>query len=188
MVSQGFAPGDVQFYNSDFNSQAGDLVSGKVAQFGGDAAAELYTAPSSSTMPHRELPVSDPVLSFNAPLNIMCNETYANNNDIGAVNIREVYGSYDSSYGMTNTVCTEMRMVARALYDAGPNPTREDIYDAFRNMGSVDIQHQLPATFGPNKFGAPDVVTELVFQFPCPNDADIPTCVEQTAPYRRIGE
>ncbi|MDE0118322.1 MAG: hypothetical protein OXT07_17110 [bacterium] len=79
-------------------------------------------------------------------------------------------------------------MVARALYDAGPNPTRQDIFTAFANMGLVDIQHQLPATFGPDKFGAPDVVTELVFQFPCPNDPDIPTCVEQTAPYRRIGE
>ncbi len=189
MVNQGFSPGDVQFYNSDFNSQAGDLVSGKVAQFGGDAAAGLYNgAIIIDDAPTGNFRSNDPVLSFNAPLNIMCNETYAANSAIDARHIRDVYGSYDSAYGMTNTVCSEMRMVARALYDAGPNPTREDIYDAFANLGSVDIQHQLPATFGPDKFGAPDVVTELVFNFPCPGDPDIPTCVQQTAPYRALGE
>ena len=189
MVNQGFAPGDVQFYNSDFNSQAGDLVSGKVAQFGGNAAAEMYNGTIIiDDAPTGNFRSDDPVLSFNAPLNIMCNETYAAHSAIGASHVREVYGSYDSAYGMTSTVCTEMRMVARAIYDAGPNPTRHDIYDAFANLGSVDIQHQLPATFGPDKFGAPDVVTELVFNFPCPADPDIPTCVQQTAPYRPIGD
>ncbi|MDE0235825.1 MAG: ABC transporter substrate-binding protein [bacterium] len=189
MVNQGYAPGDVQFYNSDFNSQAGDLVSGKVAQFGGDAAAEMYNGTIIiDDAPTGNFRSDDPVLSFNAPLNIMCNETYAANSAIGASHTREIYGSYDSAYGMTSTVCTEMRMVARAIYDAGPNPTRQDIYTAFQNLGSVDIQHQLPATFGPNKFGAPDVVTELVFNFPCPGDPDIPTCVQQTAPYRSLGE
>ena len=188
MVNQGYAPGDVQFYNSDFNSQAGDLVSGKVAQFGGDAAAEMYNGTIIiDDAPTGNFRSDDPVLSFNAPLNIMCNETYAANSAIGASHTREIYGSYDSAYGMTNTVCSEMRMVARAIYDAGPNPTRQDIYAAFQNLGSVDIQHQLPATFGPNKFGAPDVVTELVFNFPCPGDPDIPTCVQQTAPYRPLG-
>ena len=190
MINQGFAAGDVQFYNSDLNSQAGDLVSGKVAQFGGDAAADLYNgAIIIDDAPTGNFRVTDnPVVSFNAPLNIMCNETYAANSSIGARRQRDVYGSYDSAYGMTSTVCTEMRMMARALYDAGPNPTRDDIYNAFANLGSVDIQHQLPATFGPDKFGAPDVVTELVFQFPCPRDPDIPTCIEQTAPHRRLGE
>ena len=188
MVNQGYAPGDVQFYNSDFNSQAGDLVSGKVAQFGGDAAAEMYNGTIIiDDAPTGNFRSDDPVLSFNAPLNIMCNETYAANSAIGASHTREIYGSYDSAYGMTSTVCTEMRMVARAIYDAGPNPTRQDIYTAFQNLGSVDIQHQLPATFGPDKFGAPDVVTELVFNFPCPGDPDIPTCVQQTAPYRPLG-
>ena len=188
MVNQGYAPGDVQFYNSDFNSQAGDLVSGKVAQFGGDAAAEMYNGTIIiDDAPTGNFRSDDPVLSFNAPLNIMCNETYAANSAIGASHTREMYGSYDSAYGMTSTVCTEMRMVARAIYDAGPNPTRQDIYTAFQNLGSVDIQHQLPATFGPDKFGAPDVVTELVFNFPCPGDPDIPTCVQQTAPYRPLG-
>ena len=190
MASQGFAPGDVQFYNSDFNSQAGDLVSGKVPQFGGDISGQIYNG----TVIIDDAPTGnfrvkeDPVLSFNAPLNIMCNETYAANSPIGARHERDVVGNYDSAYGMTSSVCTQMRMVARAIYDAGPNPTREGIYSAFANLGSVDIQHQLPATFGPDKFGAPDVVTELVFQYPCPRDPDLPSCVEQTAPYRRIGE
>ncbi|WP_420637918.1 hypothetical protein [Candidatus Poriferisocius sp.] len=188
MVSQGFAPGDVQFFNSDFNSQAGDLVSGKVAEFGGDAAGAMYNGTIIiDDAPTGNFRVTEnPALSFNAPLNIMCNETYAANSPRGYSHQREVYGSYDSSYGMTSSVCTEMRMVARAIYDAGPNPTRQDIYDAFANLGPVDIQHQLPASYGPDKFGAPDVVTQLIFQYPCPRDPDIPTCVEQTHPYRLI--
>ncbi len=190
MSSQGFSAGDVQFYNSDFNSQAGDLVSGKVVQFGGDIAGQLYNG----TIIVDDAPTGyfrvteDPVLSFNAPINVLCNATYAANSPKGFSHDFWVRGSYDSAYGMTSTVCTEMRMIARAIYDAGPNPTRQDIYDAFANLGPVDLQHMLPATFGPDKFGAPDVVTELVFQYPCPRDPDLPTCVEQTAPYRRIGE
>ena len=189
MASQGYRPGDVQFYNSDFNAQAGDLVSGKVAQFGGDISAEIYNGTIIiDDAPTGNFRSDDPILSFNAPLNIMCNETYATNNAIGARHERDVYGSYASGYGMTSSVCTAMRALARAIYDAGPNPTRQDIYDAFANLGSVDIQHQLPATFGPDKWGAPDVVTELEFQFPCPGDPDIPTCIQQIAPYRPVGE
>ena len=37
MLNQGYEPGDVQFYASDFNSQAGELVSSKILQFGGEA-------------------------------------------------------------------------------------------------------------------------------------------------------
>ena len=188
MASQGYSPGDVQFYNSDFNAQAGDLVSGKVAQFGGNISAEIYNGTIIiDDAPTGSFRSEDPVLNFNAPLDIMCNETYAANNAIGARHERDVYGSYDSAYGMTSVVCTQMRVVARALYDAGPNPTRQDIYDAFANLGPVDIQQQLPATFGPGKYGAPDVVTVLEFNFPCPGDPDIPTCIQQIAPYRRIG-
>ncbi|WP_419919584.1 hypothetical protein [Candidatus Poriferisocius sp.] len=187
MVSQGIAPGDVQFYNSDFNSQAGDLVSGKVPQFGGEAAGQLYNG----TIIIDDAPTGyfrvteDPVLSFLAPYNVMCNETYAANSPKGLSH--ELVDGDDSAYGMVSTVCSQMRMIARAIYDAGPNPTRDDIYTAFANLGSVDVQHQLPASFGPEKYGAPDVVTELVFQFPCPRNPDILSCVEQTKPFRPIG-
>ena len=42
MVTQGFAPGDVQFYNSDFNSHGNEVVAGLIVTFGGDAAGALY--------------------------------------------------------------------------------------------------------------------------------------------------
>ena len=101
MINQGFAAGDVQFYNSDLNSQAGDLVSGKWRSLAGDAAADLYNgAFIIDDAPTGNFRVTDnPVVSFKPPLNIMCNETYAANSSIGARRQRDVYGSYDSAYG-----------------------------------------------------------------------------------------
>ena len=42
MVTQGVKPGQVQFYQSGYNAQNGDLVSSKVVTFAGDEAGKLY--------------------------------------------------------------------------------------------------------------------------------------------------
>ena len=49
MVGQGFKPGSVQFVNSNFNSQAGDLVSGKTAFVNGALVTGTVTAGSNVT-------------------------------------------------------------------------------------------------------------------------------------------
>ena len=41
----------------------------------------------------------------------------------------------NSPYGMIAGACTQLRTSLRAIYDAGPNPTREDIYEALSNLG-----------------------------------------------------
>src|SRR4029077_5069218 len=42
MTTQGVKPGDIQFYNTDYNAQSGDLASSKVVAFGGAEAGALY--------------------------------------------------------------------------------------------------------------------------------------------------
>ena len=42
MATQGVKPGQIQFYNTDYNAQSGDLVSSKVVKFGGAKAGALY--------------------------------------------------------------------------------------------------------------------------------------------------
>ena len=40
--AQHLKPGQIQFYNTDYNAQSGDLVSSKVVKFGGEKAGALY--------------------------------------------------------------------------------------------------------------------------------------------------
>ena len=42
MADEGVKPGQIAMYQSDYLAQSGDLVSGKVVEFGGDKAGKLY--------------------------------------------------------------------------------------------------------------------------------------------------
>ena len=167
MHNQGFAPGDVQFYASDFNSQAGELVSSKVVAFGGEAAGNLYNGAliidDADTGAYR-LEDYQP-----RPFNEMCNDTYGANNPSGAnhENADRMDGSGSSAYGMVSTVCNIMRTALRAIYAAGDNPTRADIYAALANMGPIDSNEMLPFTIRPGKTQAPDAIHTLRFEYPC---------------------
>ncbi|HEX7095410.1 MAG TPA: hypothetical protein VF183_05975, partial [Acidimicrobiales bacterium] len=177
MVTQGFDPNALQIYNSDFNSQAGDLTSSKVVEFGGDAAGAMYDGTiiydSDATGAFR-LPDYQP-----AQFDEMCNRVYTENNESGdhyEQNVEE----QSSPYGMVTTVCSEVRVMARALFAAGPNPTRDDIAAALENLGPIDIGGMDPASFRPGKYTAPDVVYPLEFNFPCEVQPAIRTCILPT--------
>ena len=103
MHNQGFAPGDVQFYASDFNAQAGELVSSKIVAFGSEAAGNLYNGAlivdDANTGAYRldgyELPV----------FNEMCNDTYAANSPSGASHqtrgpLAGIVGAADGGQGL----------------------------------------------------------------------------------------
>ena len=167
MANQGFAPGDVQFYASDFNAHAGELVSSKVVAFGGEAAGNLYNGAliidDADTGAYR-------VEGYQPrPFNEMCNDTYGANNPSGAnhENADRLDGSGSSAYGMVATVCNIMRTALRAIYAAGDNPTRADIYAALANLGPIDSNEMLPFTIRPGKTQAPDAIHTLRFEFPC---------------------
>ena len=166
LLAQGFEPGDVQFYASDFNSQAAELVASKIVQFGGEAAGALYNGAiildSRDTGAYR-LEGYEP-----RAFNEMCNDTYGANSPSGANHEPEDrHEGGNSRYGMTSSVCMKMRILLRGLYDAGDNPNRADIYAALANLGAVDSNEMYPSSIRPGKTRTPDVIHNLVFEFPC---------------------
>lgn len=185
MVAQGFEPGDVQFYASDFNSQAGELVSSKIVAFGGQAAGDLYNGAiiidDANTGAYR-LEGYEPLV-----YNEMCNDVYGANSPSGANHESVDRSTGSSAYGMVATVCDIVRIAARAIYDAGDNPTRQGIYEAMANLGPIDSNEMLPFSIRPGKTQAPDAIHTLRFESPCTKDAPFgeeQICVYPTDDYR----
>ena len=103
MHNQGFAPGDVQFYASDFNAQAGELVSSKIVAFGGEAAGNLYNGAliidDANTGAYRLEGYRLPVF------NEMCNDVYAANSPSGATHQFADPSQGSSAQRMVARVC-----------------------------------------------------------------------------------
>jgi hypothetical protein len=182
MVTQGFAPGDVQFYNSSFNAQSNEVVTSKIADFGGEAASALYdgaviidSAATSNFLSDEEWPVP----SFNQ----LCIDVYAAN---GGEQL--AYGG--AVEGMLSIVCAEVRVMARAIYDAGDNPTRDDIGNAIAGLGPVDGNHMIPMSFGPGKYGASDATQTGAWTFPCEIEGgafdENDTCIVNNSDYELV--
>ena len=165
MLNQGFGPGDVQFYASDFNSQAGELVSSKILQFAGEAGGALYNG--AKILDARDVGAYRLEGYEPRAFNEMCNDTYGENSPSGANHESEDRYDGNSRYGMAVAVCEIMRIVLRAIYDAGDNPTREDVYTALANLGPIDSNEMYPASIRPGKTRTPDVIHNLIFEYPC---------------------
>jgi len=187
MATQGFKPGDVQFYASDFNSQAGELVSSKIVAFGGEAAGALYNGAivvDDADTGNYRLEDYEP-----RAFNEMCNDVYGANSASGANHEWDEYSTGSSAYGMVSTVCNIMRTALRAIYEAGDNPTRADVYEALANMGNIDSSEMLPYSLAPGKTQAPDAIHTLRFEYPCtkghPFGAEN-TCIYPIDEYRLV--
>jgi hypothetical protein len=167
MVTQGVQPGDIQMYQSGYQAQSGDLVSSKVIDFSGEEAGRLYNGTviidAGNTGAYRE-PGFEP-----SEYGEMCNREYQ---EAGG----EKYSPSDpatlSAYGATTGTCSFIRIIARALDAAGPNPTREDIAAAVEGLGGLDAAGDYPGSFGPGKYTAPNVLYKVVFHYPCPDPED----------------
>lgn len=165
MVTQGFEPGDVQIYNSDFNSQGNEVVADLILTFGGATAGELYdgTVMLVTTDQGR---FRDPAWEPSA-FGEMCMREYRENSPLG-----EDYDPRDpvdtNKYGILSLVCGIYRMALRGLYDAGPNPSRADIAAALENLGRVDLPFMLPASLAPGKWAMGDSLQPVTFRYPCP--------------------
>ena len=180
MVTQGFEPGDVTFFQSNLNSQEGDLVSSKVVAFGGEAAGELYNGAFIVTSSYTSLWQNTD--GFIPPFNEMCLETYEANGGTA-----HDYFASDSNTpsGMVATVCTQTRIMARILYNAGDNPTPESIEAAIANLGPVDLNSMIPGSVD-GASGAPDAVQIQRYSYPCelPNSYDDNlTCMVSSGEY-----
>ena len=165
MHNQGFEPGDVQFYASDFNAQAGELVSSKIVAFGGEAAGNLYNGAliidDANTGAYRLEGYRLPVF------NEMCNDVYAANSPSGATHQSADPSQGSSAQRMVARVCNIMRTALRAIHDAGDNPTRAGIYTALASLGPIDSSGMLPFSLRPGKTQAPDAIHTLRFEYPC---------------------
>ena len=166
MVTQGFAPGDVKFYNSDFNSHGNEIVAGLIVTFGGDAAGALYDG--TVLLVHGDsgryrLPNYPGATAFDT----MCMREYRENSSLG-----ENYDPRDpaetNKHGMVGLVCSIYRVALRALYDAGPNPSRADVFAALENLGPVDLVSMLPGSLAPGKWTMGDSLQPVTFRYPCP--------------------
>jgi hypothetical protein len=165
MVTQGFKPGDVQFYQTGYNAQAGDLVSSKVVEFGGKEAGALYNG-TVIIAPDRtgafRLPGFKP-----SEFGEMCNKEYqAAGGDKYTADDPET----NSAYGATAGACSFVRIIARAVDAAGPNPTREDLAKAVENIGALDSDDTIPPNFAPGKYTAPNELNRLKWNYPCAAD------------------
>ena len=166
MVTQGFAPGDVRFYNSDFNSHGSEIVAGLIVTFGGDAAGALYDG--TVLLVHGDsgryrLPDYPGATAFDE----LCMREYRENSPLG-----EDYDPRDpaetNKHGMVGLVCSVYRVALRALYDAGPNPSRADVFAALENLGPVDLVSMLPGSLAPGKWTMGDSLQPVTFRYPCP--------------------
>jgi hypothetical protein len=172
MLNQGFQPGDVQFYASDFNSQATEIVASKIVQFGGVAAGELYHGArimdSRDTGAYR-LEGYEP-----RAFNEMCNDLYGAHSPSGTNHESEDRHDGNSRYGMVGSVCTVLRTALRAIYDSGDNPTRADVYATLANLGPIDTNEMIPGSIRPGKTRVPDALHNLVWEFPCTKPYGLP--------------
>ncbi len=161
MVNQGYEPGDVRFFASEYGAQANELVAGQIAN--NVEAGILYNGATiidfKTTGEFR-----DPDFQPNAMAGL-CNELYGDHSPSGASHDWRTLG--DSAFGMTETVCHIIRLMARTLYDAGDNPTLADVHEALVNLGPVDVNGMTPASIRPDKTQASDAIQTLDFIFPC---------------------
>ncbi|MYI57307.1 MAG: ABC transporter substrate-binding protein [Acidimicrobiaceae bacterium] len=161
MVNQGYEPGDVRFFASDFNSQTSELVSGQIAN--NVEAGNLYNGATiidfRTTGEYRDPDYVPNAMADN------CNRLYSENSPSGASHDWRTLG--DSAYGMVGSVCGIVRIMARGLYDAGDNPTIADVREAIVNLGPVDNNAMSPASLRPGKTQMADSIQTLDFSFPC---------------------
>jgi ABC-type branched-subunit amino acid transport system substrate-binding protein len=117
-------------YETSYNALGSDLVQSKVLQVGGPDLAEYYdgaTLVSATVAGDWRLPGFTP-----PPIGSMCNDVYAENTTTGDSFEPNTDGY--TKWGMVGLSCTNMRIVARAMYDAGPKLTQQSFVNALRKL------------------------------------------------------
>ena len=129
------------FIQSGLDGQGLDAVSSQVAEFGGSPAGGYYDGAwlidASATGSHR-------LDGFETrPFDEMCNRSYAQTGGRPPANADD---RTDDVYRTVTEACSLVRAIARALHDAGPDPTRLGFQVALAALGSVDVPDMRPAT------------------------------------------
>ena len=130
-----------RFIQSGLDAQGLDSVSSEVAEFGGSPAGAYYSGAwildASATGSHR-------LDGFETrPFDEMCNHSYA---EAAQRRTATVDDPATDVYRTVTEACSLVRAVARAVYDAGPDPTRLGIQVALAALGPMDVSDMRPAT------------------------------------------
>ena len=107
----------------------------KVLQVGGPDLAKYYDGAkvvSATVAGDWRLPGFSP-----PPIGTMCNDVYAKNTKTGDSFEPDTDGY--TKWGMVGLSCTNMRMMARAMYDAGPKLTQQSFVNALRKLPADPI-------------------------------------------------
>jgi hypothetical protein len=186
LAKAGLQPAGVKIYNTDFNNQASEIVTAKISELGGPDSGRLY---NDATLLD-DSPGGAYRLSNFQPgaFSEMCNREYAANSKKVTTAYNPKDETQSNAYGMVSTVCAELRLILRGAYAAGPNPTRADLATAMQTLGPVDLNYGTPGSLGPDKFSAPDAITSLRYQYPCPTvtKSASQSCIVPLAPTRSI--
>jgi hypothetical protein len=165
MVTQGVKPGQIQMYQSGYNAQNGDLVSSKVITFAGEDAGKLYNG--------TKIVAAGATGAFREPgfkpneFGEMCNREYQ---AAGGPKYSASDPATNSPYGATVGSCVYVRLIARAVEKAGPNPTRKSLAAAMESLGPIDTGGEFPGSFAKGKYTAPNALNEMTFHYPCAAD------------------
>ena len=129
------------FIQSGLDAQGLDSVSSEVAEFGGTPAGAYYSGAwildASATGSHR-------LDGFETrPFDEMCNRSYA---EAAQRRIATVDDPATDVYRTVTDACSLVRAVARAVHDAGPDPTRLGVQVALAVLGPLDVSGMRPAT------------------------------------------
>ncbi len=148
-----------QIIQSAFNQQDDELSTNHIFNYGGSEVADYYNGTIIFSHPYVE---GQRIFESQfSPFEEMCIKEYSRVSDLDQHSIDP---------RRTETVlkiCSITRYIARALYDAGVNPSRRIIHDSLSSLGSVDSPGLSFGSFTLNKPTRPSSIQHMEYQFPC---------------------
>ena len=148
-----------QIIQSAFNQQDDEQSTNHIFNYGGSKVADYYNGTIIFSHPYVENQrIFESQLS---PFEEMCIKEYSRVSDLDQHSIDP---------RRTETIlkiCSITRYIARALYDAGVNPSRRRIHESLSTLGPVDSPGLSFGSFTLNKPTRPSSIQHMEYQFPC---------------------
>tara|TARA_B110000014_G_scaffold32477_2_gene20456 strand:+ start:17271 stop:19061 length:1791 start_codon:yes stop_codon:yes gene_type:complete len=148
-----------QIIQSAFNQQDDEQSTDHIFNYGGSGVADYYDGTIIFSHPYVENQrIKEKQLS---PFEEMCVDEYSRVSNLD---------QHINDERRTETVleiCSITRYVARALYDAGVNPSRRRIHESLSSLGYVDSPGLSFGSFALDKPTRPSSIQKMEYQFPC---------------------
>jgi hypothetical protein len=148
-----------RYIASGFNSMGGDLTNSKFAdtEFGGPAHDGTYIIDAATPGDFRS--ASEPP-AFNA----MCNDVWV---ERGGEEFDYFDPAQNTKYGAVASTCSVVRIIYQALMKMGPEPSEDGIVEAWSDLGTVNLNGEVPASITPDSPDASDAVRVHQWHLDC---------------------